>query len=86
MSEYPEHAKLQAVSDESQAQGEFIEWLKAEGYHLCVVHDNEFIPTVRPINQLLAQYHSIDLVEIEKEAQQMLNELHTEFIERLKVE
>lgn len=30
MSEYPEHDKLRAISDKSQAIGEFIDWLISE--------------------------------------------------------
>jgi hypothetical protein len=34
VAEYPEHAKLAAVSDRSQAIGEFLDWLGAQGVHL----------------------------------------------------
>lgn len=36
---YPEHAKLRAVKEESQAQGAFLEWLlNTKGYHLATQH------------------------------------------------
>lgn len=35
MSDYPEHEKLQSISDHSQVIGEFVEWLAGEkGIHL----------------------------------------------------
>lgn len=36
MSEYPEHDKLHAVRDDSQRQGELLEWLASQGVHLMV--------------------------------------------------
>lgn len=32
---YPEHEKLKAVRDRSQAVGEFLEWLFGQGYAIC---------------------------------------------------
>jgi len=32
---YPEHQKLQAVKDKSQAIGDFIEYLRGKGYVIC---------------------------------------------------
>lgn len=34
MSDYPEHDRLSTVKDQSQAIGEFLEWLAGEGIHL----------------------------------------------------
>lgn len=34
MSDYPEHAKLSAISDQSQAIGEFADWLGSKRIHL----------------------------------------------------
>ena len=34
MSDYPEHDKLSAISDQSQACGEFVEWLNSRGISL----------------------------------------------------
>lgn len=36
MSDYPEHDKLSAVKDETQAAGAFVEWLESKGIHLMV--------------------------------------------------
>lgn len=38
---YPEHEKLKAIKDQSQAIGEFIEWLKSQGYYICERRDAE---------------------------------------------
>lgn len=36
MIEYPEHEKLEAVEEQSQACGEFLEWLlSVKGYQVC---------------------------------------------------
>jgi hypothetical protein len=35
---YPEHDKLQAVKDKSQAIGAFLEWLGEQGLELCRMH------------------------------------------------
>lgn len=47
MSDYPEHEKLSAVKDESQAIGEFLDWLKggfegSPGYEICEHHDGDY--------------------------------------------
>ena len=33
--EYPEHARLHAVKDDSQAVGGLIDWLNEHGYYIC---------------------------------------------------
>lgn len=40
MSEYPEHDKLHAIHERSQAIGEFLEWLNSEGVFLCREHEH----------------------------------------------
>lgn len=62
MSDYPEHDRLSAIKDESQAQGEFLQWLSDEGE----------IHLYRPLKELLAEYHEIDLSKIETEKRAML--------------
>lgn len=36
MSDYPEHDKLKAVAAETQAAGEFLEWLQSQGVQLMI--------------------------------------------------
>lgn len=38
--EYPEHDKLHAIADKSQACGEFFEWLGSNEWTLCEVHSH----------------------------------------------
>ena len=38
---YPEHEKLHAVQKQSQACGEFIEWLQQQGYTICRKHQHD---------------------------------------------
>lgn len=79
--ELPEHEKLQEVQPQSQAIGEFIEWLGEQGIWLASF--NKF-DRLNPINdsteKLLAQFFKIDLQVLEAEkiaildAQRQLNE------------
>jgi hypothetical protein len=79
--QYPEHEKMQKVRAESQAQGEFLEWLEEQQIRLCkyVADEPGFRASFQPVHcrkeSLLAQYHGIDLKKIESEKQQMLDEL-----------
>lgn len=77
---YPEHKKLQRVKDQSQCQGEFLEWLYSEGYAFCKLDklDNIYIPVHKSVTSLLAEYHGIDEDKLEKEKQQMLETLRAE--------
>lgn len=74
--EYPEHEKLSAVSDESQAVGEFIVWLSDErGILLAERQGFEFLPISASIQSLLSEFFEIDMKKIEAEKRQMLEEL-----------
>ena len=35
---YPEHAKLRALDDKNQAVGDFVEWLRRNGYAISTLH------------------------------------------------
>jgi hypothetical protein len=80
MSEYPEHNKLKAIREKSQAVGEFLDWLPEEGITLCSFSDeNEhYYPCQLTIQQLLAKYFQIDLEVLEKEKQHMLEEIRAQ--------
>lgn len=79
-SKYPEHDKLSAISEESQAIGTFIEserhpyvlaeWVTFEGRTTPTL-----VPVSRSIQQVLADYFGIDLNKIEAEKRQMLSEI-----------
>lgn len=87
---YPEHEKLQAVVDKSQAIGTFIEWLQdVKKLHLAKWTDIEHEDIVTDeihivqelclepldINKTLAEYFEIDLNKLEQEKRDMLEEL-----------
>ena len=77
-SQYPESAKMAAVSDESQSIGEFIEWLGTKGIMLGhnVTFEGystpQFVPVSTSTENLLADYFEIDLKKVEQEKRAML--------------
>lgn len=74
---YPQHAKLKAVEDEAQAQGEFLELVLGK-YALAKWHGDQLLTinlTDTGINKLLAEYHGVDYQALQEEKRQMLNEL-----------
>lgn len=79
MADYPEHEKLRAISEKSQAIGEFIEWLaEDQGIQLCRLSGSRvdrYAPNQQPITKLLALFFEIDLDVIETEKRKMLDEL-----------
>jgi hypothetical protein len=80
MSEYPEHDKLHAIKDESQAIGEFLDWVRQEyGANLIIPDDTNdmngdnwhFISLTT--EQLLAAFFDINLDAIEEEKRTILD-------------
>jgi hypothetical protein len=84
MNDYPEHDKLSAVKDKSQAIGEFLEWLDYEkNYSVCSLTegrngDGEYSPIFTSTEKLLAEFFNIDLNKLEQEKRKMLNELRAQ--------
>lgn len=76
-SAYPEHEKLAAVKDQSQAIGEFLDWLNGDGVHLARWDEewDRYFPVHESINALLARRFGIDLDRIEAEKRAMLDEI-----------
>ena len=76
---YPEHEKLQKIKDQSQAIGEFLEWLRyTKDYRICIYDPNDYdhyIPVFTSTNDLLAEYFDIDQNKLESEKQEILEEL-----------
>jgi hypothetical protein len=72
MSDYPEHDKLEAVKDQSQAIGEFLENGR---WTLCEWDDRtgRFWSIRGDVNRVLAEYFEIDLDKLEAEKRQMLD-------------
>lgn len=73
--ETPEHDKLRAVKDRSQACGEFLDWLRDHGYVLCERAEEELVPAFKRTEQILAEFFEIDLDALEREKREMLAEL-----------
>lgn len=79
--DYPEHFKLARVQEQSQACGEFLEWLNQQGIELCR-HDPEsshgrMFPIFESTTALLADFFEIDLTRLEAEKRAMLDGLRT---------
>lgn len=74
---YPEHEKLQAIKEKSQAIGEFLEWLQGKGFRLAKWEkepdeEEQLVQQFPNIERLLAEYFQIDLAKLEKEKYAML--------------
>ncbi len=78
LTQYPEHEKLQAISDVSQEIGEFLDCGR---WTLCELRDagtrawnGTAIQNFQPVNiqDALAEYFGIDQKKIEAEKRQML--------------
>lgn len=76
---YPECEKMSQVRPQSQAIGEFLEWLRYEkGWVLATVPEEyEFtlVEASYSIEGLLAEFFGIDLDKVETERRQMLDEI-----------
>ena len=76
MSDYPEHDKLAGVQDQTQAVGDFLEWVMAK--HQCELGRPEgrnagFRGIGKTVPQLLADWAGIDLDRLEQEKRAMLD-------------
>jgi hypothetical protein len=75
MTDYPELEKIKAASQDSQAQGEFLEWLTAR-YFLAELDSNDRLQPIHVSNEkLLAEFHGIDLAKAEAERRAILESL-----------
>lgn len=84
--DYPEHEKMQKISDKSQAIGEFLEWAAAEkglhlaGYRKFEDSENEVLTvTYTPVQDLLAEFYGIDQRVLEREKRTMLDKMREAF-------
>lgn len=78
VSEYPEHDKLTAVAAESEMIGTFLEesgFILAEYRDVEGFAESRLLPVQRSIQQILADYFKIDLQELNKEKDRMLESL-----------
>ena len=76
--QYPTLGRIKAVSKESQAIGEFLEWATANGFTLCektTWATVPWAPTLMTVEGLLARYYDIDLAAAELERRSILEGL-----------
>jgi hypothetical protein len=72
---YPEHTKLEAVSEYSQMCYLFVDWLEQRGIWLCEQDRDQggsFWVTTKTMRDLLAAFFDIDMNKIEEEKRAML--------------
>lgn len=77
--EYPEHEKLQKVQKESQTCGEFFNFLQSK-YDFCIFDEDEdgevgYRRVFVDVHNELGEFFGIDIDELEKEKQHMLETL-----------
>lgn len=75
MNKYPEHDKVQKIAPQSQAIGEFLEWLQERGTVLAEYDGDRLWPQSFTTETLLAKFFDIDLNKLEKEKREMLKEI-----------
>lgn len=73
---YPEHVKLQAISDKSQCCYEFMDFIFSKGYHLGKYEGKSdfLVPSQVSVLKLLAEFFEIDMEVIEREKKAMIDE------------
>ncbi|WP_323016428.1 hypothetical protein [Castellaniella sp.] len=73
MSQYPEHDKLKALNGKNQIVGNFLGWL-FESNRLIAQwgEDDQLLPDMRCIEEIIADYFGIDRNELEAEKYQMI--------------
>jgi len=79
MKKYPEHEKLENISQQSQFLGEFIEWCNEHGMFLArhIENFDSPIPVSKSINTLLGEFFEIDLIKLEQEKRKMLEDIRS---------
>jgi hypothetical protein len=78
VSEYPEHERLHAIKDKSQAIGEFLDFfLPSKGIVLMEKQPryDDYVPIRRSIYSLLAEFFNIDQDKLDAEKKAMLTVL-----------
>jgi len=74
MTNFPEHNKLRAISDKSQAIFDFLEWCEAQ-HGLSLRDHGGYIK--KSVRDLLAEHFDIDQQKLEEEKLAMLEELRS---------
>lgn len=76
----PELDRMAAVQEQSQTIGEFLDWLQNERHVDLCAFDNRtrWLPIHDSTEELLAEYFSIDLKQVEQEKQGLLAALRSQ--------
>lgn len=90
MSQYPEHEKLKEVKAAVDIVATFLEWVESQGMFLASYHEHtpeccggkecgyysdSIVPERRGIEAILADHFEIDLKKLDRENEQMLQEI-----------
>jgi hypothetical protein len=78
MADYPEHEKMLKIRNQSQAIGEFLEWLENEGIVLAEWEGDKLWPSRESISHFLASYFGINPLQLELEKRRMLETIRTQ--------
>lgn len=73
--QYPECEKMKAVEKESQAIGDFIDWLKTKDISLMGWFEDKPYLLSKSTEELLAEFFEIDLKKIEEERREILKNM-----------
>ena len=77
MSDYPEHDKAESVQAESQAIGDFLEWLAGPPHGILLAKfrgDQLTLAGIR-FELFIAEHMGIDYAKLQREKADMLNEI-----------
>ena len=81
MVDTPTLDRILELQPQSQAVGEFLEWIKSEGYVLCKYNEqgprHEYLPIHKTIDTLLHDFFEIDPMEEEREKRALLDEIRS---------
>jgi hypothetical protein len=69
--------KMVAVSDQSQAVGEFLEWLEQDGLTLARIRADQYVAIHETTEALLARYFDVDLDAAEREKRAILDAIRS---------
>lgn len=76
---YPQLKKLKAVHGQSQAIGEFLEWLGTKGILLATYEQDYLYPIRKNTETLLAEYFKINLKKLEQEKRAILEQVRAAY-------
>jgi len=77
MTKYPEHEKIAALNGENEVVGDFIEWLRSQGYSVCKFVDGRRIPNIvnKSTEEWIAEYFELDREKFSEEKEAMFKEM-----------